>query len=43
MEGIAKVSQNELPKDLAKANVYPSLSDGSTDTSITEKQLVYIL
>ena len=42
-ESIAKVSQNELSKDLPNANFYSFLSDGSTDTSITEKELVYVL
>ena len=41
-ESIAKVSQNELLKDLASANFLLVPFDGSTDTSITEKELVYV-
>ena len=39
MESIAKVSQNELSKDLVNANFYLFLSNGSTDMSITEKEI----
>ena len=42
-ECIAKISKNELARDLANARFYSVLSDGSTDTSVTEKELVYIL
>ena len=40
---IAKVQLDTLKQDLAKVNYYTCLSDGSTDSSITEQEVIYVL
>ena len=40
---IAKDIQNSLIDDLSKASFYSILSDGSTDSSVTEQELVFVL
>ena len=42
-DSIAKVTKRSFAKDLAKACYFFILSDGSTDSSVTEKELVYVL
>ena len=43
IDSIGKVIKENISKDLAKARYFCVLSDGSTDTSILEEELVYIL
>ena len=40
---IAKVTKDSFAKDLAKAPYLCILSDGSTDSSVTEEELVHVL
>ena len=40
---IGKVTMDSLQKDLANAHYFCILSDGSTDSSVTEEELVYLL
>ncbi|XP_028408661.1 zinc finger protein 862-like [Dendronephthya gigantea] len=40
---IGEVTRESLEADLAKARYYSILSDGSTDVSTTEQELVYVL
>ena len=42
IDSIGKVIKENISKDLAKARYFCVLSDGSTDTSILEEELVYI-
>ena len=40
---IAEVTNNSLKTDIAKASYYACLIDGSTDSSIIEQEVVYLL
>ena len=42
-DSIAKVTKDSFAKDLAKAHYFCIPSDGCTDSSITEEELVYVL
>ena len=42
-DSIAKVTKDSFAKDLAKARYFCIPSDGCTDSSITEEELVYVL
>ena len=42
-DSIAKVTKNSFAKDLAKAPFFCIPSDGSTGSSVTEEELVYVL
>ena len=42
-DSIAKVTKDSFAKDLAKARYFCIASNGSTDSSITEEELVYVL
>ena len=39
---VGKVTMDSLPKDLANAHYFCILSDGSTDSSVIEEELIYI-
>ena len=43
LDVIGKVTQDSLKKDLANAQYFCVLSDGSTDSSVIEEELVYLL
>ena len=40
---VAVLTKDSFAKDLAKANYFCILSDGSVDSSATEEELVYVL
>ena len=42
-DSIAKVTKGSFAKNLAKARYFCILSDGSTDSSVTEEKPVYVL
>ena len=42
LDVVGKVTMDSLPKDLANAHYFCILSDGSTDSSIIEEELIYI-
>ena len=42
-DSIAKVKKGSFAKDLAKARNFCILSDGSTDSSVTEEEFVHVL
>ena len=42
-ECIAEVSRDSLTNDLANARFFSCLNDGSTDASVVEQELVYVL
>jgi hypothetical protein len=42
-EYIAEVTKDSLAKDLANARFFSCLNDGSTDASVVEQELVYVL
>ena len=42
-QGIADTYYQELIENLSKARYYSILNDGSSDTSVSEKELVYVL
>ena len=43
VDSIARVTKDSLKYDLGNANYFCVLSDGSTDSSVTEEELVYVL
>ena len=42
-DSIVKVAKDSFAKDLAKARYFCILSDGSTDCSVTEEELEYVM
>ena len=40
---IAKVTKDSLAKDISNSRFYACLNDGSTDSSVIEQELVYVL
>ena len=42
-DSVAVLTKDSFAKDLAKANYFCTLSDGSVDSSATEEELVYVL
>ena len=40
---IAEVTHESLQKDVAKANFYSVLNNGSTDSGVIEQELIYVL
>ena len=42
-DSIAKVTKDSFANNLAKARYFCTLSDGSTDSSVAEQELAYVL
>ena len=43
LDYIGKVMREDLKKQISKVNYYSVLSDGSTDTAVTEQETIYVI